>query len=112
MDRHLGPERTQIHLRPNPAPRSARRLQSRQPNPKNHAAEREIRASGDTVFSDRDVSHTAHHEVSLPLDGAETTLGPITLSFKPIDDSTFQILTKLEDFTEVSNFKFSPTTKP
>jgi hypothetical protein len=66
-----------------------------------------LKVVGETVFTDHAGSHSGHDEVGLPLDGTDTKLGPVTLSFKQIDESTFQILTRLEGFNEVSTFKFS-----
>jgi hypothetical protein len=68
---------------------------------------REIKLSGDTVFSDRDGSHTGHDDGVLRLDGTETTLGPGSLSFRRIDDSKFEILSKMGAIREVSEFNFS-----
>jgi hypothetical protein len=72
---------------------------------------REIRLSGDTVFSDISGSHSSHDDNSLSLDGRETVVGPISLSFRRIDDSTFDIVSKISisgrDFGEVSRFSFS-----
>ena len=43
---------------------------------------REIRISGETVFSDGNGSHSSHEDNSLSLDGRETVVGPISLSFR------------------------------
>ncbi len=71
----------------------------------------EIRLSGETVFSDSNGSHSAHDDNSLSLDGRETVVGPISLSFRRIDDSTFVIVSKARinnrNFGEVSHFSFS-----
>jgi len=68
---------------------------------------REIRLSGDTVFSDRDGSHTGHDDGLLRLDGTETTLGPGSFSLRRIDDSKFEVVSKMGGIREVSEFKFS-----
>lgn len=74
-------------------------------------AGRAIRLSGDTVVSDSSGSHSAHDETSLSLDGSETVLGPISLSFRPIDASAFEIISKVNmgnsNLGEVSRFSFS-----
>ncbi len=56
---------------------------------------REIRLSGDTVLSDGTGSHSAHDDNRLSLDGKETFAGPISFSFRRIDDSTFDIISKV-----------------
>jgi hypothetical protein len=70
-----------------------------------------IRLSGDTVMSGSTGSHSSHDGNSLALDGKETVIGPVTLSFRPIDGSAFEILTRLNlgnrSFVEVSHFSFS-----
>jgi hypothetical protein len=71
------------------------------------ATAQKIEASGDTVFSDHAGTHTGHDDVSLPLDGTATKVGPVTFSFKRIDDFTFQIATKLDNLSEMSEFKFA-----
>jgi hypothetical protein len=72
---------------------------------------REIRLSGETVFSDSNGSHSGHDDNSLSLDGRETVVGPISLSFSRIDDSTFDIVSKVNisnrNLGEVSRFSFS-----
>lgn len=72
---------------------------------------RAIRLSGDTVFRDSTGSHSAHDDSSLKLDGTETVIGPVALSFRPIDGSTFEIISKLKingrNLGEVSRFSFS-----
>ena len=74
-------------------------------------AARAIRLSGETVFSDSNGSHAVHDENSLSIDGRETVVGPISLSFRRIDDSTFDIVSKLDisnrNLGEVSRFSFS-----
>jgi hypothetical protein len=71
----------------------------------------EIRLSGETVFSDTNGTHSAHDDNSLSLDGRETIVGPVSLSFRRIDDSTFDIVSKANisgrNFGEVSRFSFS-----
>jgi hypothetical protein len=72
-----------------------------------------IRLSGDIVVFDSTGSHSDHSDEgpSLSLDGAETHVGLLSLSFKPIDDSTFEIISKLNisdrNIGEVSRFSFS-----
>jgi PadR family transcriptional regulator PadR len=72
---------------------------------------REIRLSGDTVYSDRNGSHSSHDNNSLNLDGRATVVGPISHSFMRIDYSTFDIISKLNaknpNIGEVSHFSFS-----
>jgi hypothetical protein len=72
---------------------------------------REIRLSGDTVVSDSGGSHSGHDDNSLRLDGKETVIGPFSFSFKRIDDSTFDIASKLNsgdrNLGEVSHFAIS-----
>jgi hypothetical protein len=71
----------------------------------------EIRLSGETVFSDSNGSHSAHDDNNLSLDGGETVIGPISLSFRRMDDSTFDIVSKINinnrNLGEVSRFSFS-----
>jgi hypothetical protein len=70
-----------------------------------------IRLSGDTAVSDSSGSHSVHDDTSVSLDGGETVIGPGSLSFRPIDVSTFEILTKVNisnsNVGEVSRFSFS-----
>ena len=54
------------------------------------------RLSGDTVFRESNGSHTGHDDNSLNLDGTETVNGLVSLSFRRIDDSTFEIVSKLK----------------
>jgi hypothetical protein len=72
---------------------------------------REIRFSGETVFSDSNGTHSVHEDSSLSLDGRETVAGPVSLSFRRIDDSTFDIVGKVDissrNLGEVSRFSFS-----
>jgi hypothetical protein len=71
---------------------------------------RGIRLTGETVFSDSNGSHSSHDDNSLSLDGRET-VGPGSLSFRRIDDSTFDIVSKVNisgrNLGEVSRFSFS-----
>ena len=73
---------------------------------------REIRISGETVFADSTGSHSGHDDNSLSIDGRETVVGPISLSFRRIDDSTFDIVSKINisnrNLGEVSRFSVSP----
>jgi hypothetical protein len=70
-----------------------------------------IRLSGDTVMSDSSKSYSGHDDSSLSLDGRETVFGPVALSFRRIDDSAFDIVSKLNytnrNLGEVSHFAFS-----
>jgi hypothetical protein len=70
-----------------------------------------IRLSGETVISDKSGSRSSHDDNRLRLDGTETTAGPISLSFRPIDASTFEIVSTLNindrNLKEVSRFSFS-----
>jgi hypothetical protein len=72
----------------------------------------DIRLSGDTVFSDVNGSHSAHDDNRFKLDGTATVIGPASLSFRRIDDFTFDIITTLDiadhNVGEVSRFVFSP----
>lgn len=69
----------------------------------------EIRLSGDSVMSDS--SRSYHDDTSLSLDGRETVIGPGSLSFRRIDGSAFDIVSKVNtggvNFGEVSHFAFS-----
>jgi hypothetical protein len=71
-----------------------------------------IRLSGDTVMSDSGGPHSGHDDTALSLDGRETVLGPFSLSFRPIDGSTFEVTSKVNipgsNVGEVSRFSFSP----
>jgi hypothetical protein len=73
--------------------------------------EREIRLSGDTLYSDSRGPHSAHDNNTLSLDGKATVLGPISLSFRAVDDSAFEILSQLKapgrNIEEVSRFSIS-----
>lgn len=72
---------------------------------------REIRLSAETVFSDNNGSHSSHDDTSLSLDGRENLVGPVSPSFRRIDDSTFDIVSKINisnrNVGEVSRFSFS-----
>lgn len=72
---------------------------------------REIRLSGDTVYSDNRGSHSAHDDTTLSLDGKPTVRGPISLSFRGIDDFAFEIASQLivpgRSLEEVSRFSIS-----
>ena len=72
---------------------------------------RTIRLSGDTVFRDSSGSHSTHDDTNLTLDGMETVIGPVSLFFRPIDDSTFEVISQLRNnrnLGQVSRFSFSP----
>jgi hypothetical protein len=70
-----------------------------------------IRSSGDTAFSDNSGTHSGHDDNTLSFDGKETVVGPASFSFKGIDESTFDIMSKLNvrsiNIEEVSHFAFS-----
>jgi hypothetical protein len=70
-----------------------------------------IRLFGDTVVSDSSGPHSGHDDTALSLDGSETVLGPFSLSFRPIDGSTFEVTSKVNipgsNIGEVSRFSFS-----
>lgn len=74
-------------------------------------AARKIRLFGDTVMSDSSGPRSSHDDNSLSLDGRKTVIGIVSLSFKRIDDSTFDIVSKLNipnrNLGEVSRFSFS-----
>src|SRR5262249_42873187 len=57
--------------------------------------EREIRISGDSVYSDNTGQHSSHEDNRLSLDGKPTAMGPISLSYRPIDGSSFEIVSQL-----------------
>ena len=70
-----------------------------------------IRLSGDTLYSDKSGPHSSHDDTSMSLDGTPTVRGPISLSFRRINDSTFdivsQLITRGRDLGEVSHFVIS-----
>jgi hypothetical protein len=70
-----------------------------------------LKISADIVYSDTNGSHKVHEENSLSLDGQETVIGPASLSFRRIDDSTFDIISRLNtkntNIGEVSQFAVS-----
>jgi hypothetical protein len=55
-----------------------------------------IRISGDTVVRLSGEPVTSHDDTSLSLDGSETAVGPGSLAFRRMDDSTFEIIGKLK----------------
>lgn len=71
-----------------------------------------LKISADIVYSDASGTHKTHEETSFRLDGQETVVGPASLSFRRIDDSTFDIITRLNikntNVGEVSHFAVSP----
>jgi len=75
-----------------------------------HATDR-LKMSADIVYSDATGTHKVHEETSLSLDGQETVIGPASLSFRRIDDSTFDIISRLNtkntNVGEVSHFAVS-----
>jgi hypothetical protein len=72
----------------------------------------DIRISGDTVVSDGNGSHSNHEDNRLKFDGTATIIGPVSLSFRRIDDFAFDIISALDipdhNVGEVSRFVFSP----
>jgi hypothetical protein len=72
-----------------------------------------ITFSADSVLSDS--SRPQHEENSVKLDGTETVVCPAALSFKRVDDSTFEILGKADfggsRLDDTSEFVFSPDGK-
>jgi len=73
--------------------------------------ERNIRLSGDTLYSDNSGPHSSHDDTSVSLDGTPTVRGPISLSFRRINDLTFDIVSQLSirgrNLGEVSHFAIS-----
>jgi hypothetical protein len=70
-----------------------------------------LKVSAEIVYSDAGGTRKRHEEASFSLDGKETVIGPASLSFRRIDDSTFDILSQLNTTTtnigEVSHFAVS-----
>jgi len=70
-----------------------------------------LKISADIVYSDASGTHKVHEETSFSLDGQETVIGPASLSFRRIDDSTFDIISRLNtkntNVGEVSHFAIS-----
>lgn len=70
-----------------------------------------LKMSADIVYSDTNGPHKVHEESSPSLDGQETVIGPGSLSFRRIDDSTFDIISRLNtkntNVGEVSHFAVS-----
>ncbi len=70
-----------------------------------------LKMSADIVYSDANGPHKVHEESSLSLDGQETVIGPGSLSFRRIDDSTFDMISRLNtkntNVGEVSHFAVS-----
>jgi hypothetical protein len=71
-----------------------------------------IGLAGETTYSDSGGTHSSHDDTSLSLNGEETVIGPVSLSFKPVNESTFEIISKLKNSNpnlgEVSHFSVSP----
>jgi hypothetical protein len=71
----------------------------------------EIRISGETVMADGRGTHTSRDDNKLSLDGKPTVVGPVSLSFRRIDDYTFEIVSQLDakdrNVGEVSRFSFT-----
>lgn len=71
----------------------------------------DIRLSGDTVMLDSSGAHAAHDDNRLRLDGTPAIIGPGALSFRRVDDSTFEIISTVNipnrNLGEVSRFVFS-----
>jgi hypothetical protein len=72
---------------------------------------RSVRLSGETTFHDSSGEHSSHDDTGLSLAGAETVIGSVSLSFRPVDGSNFEIIGKLGDsnpnLTQVSHFSVS-----
>lgn len=72
-------------------------------------AAEEIRLSADTVVSSSDRPY--HDDNRLSLTGKETVVGPVSLSLRRVDDTSFDIVSKLTGkdggVVEVSHFAFS-----
>jgi hypothetical protein len=70
-----------------------------------------LRLSGDTVVRLSGEPVTSHDDTSLSLDGSETIVGSASLALRRIDDSTFEIISKLniknKEYQELSRFTFS-----
>jgi hypothetical protein len=70
-----------------------------------------LKMSADIVYSDASGPHKVHEESSLSLDGQETVIGPGSLSFRRMDDSSFDIISRLNtkntNVGEVSHFAVS-----
>lgn len=75
----------------------------------------ELKLSSDTVFSLDGQFRTRHEDTSLNLDGTQSHTGPISLSFRRIDDSTFEISSTIDipnsNVGQVSRYVFSPEGK-
>ena len=54
-----------------------------------------IRLSADTVISNAGASQTTRDDNRLQLDGSATNVGPVSLSFRRVDDSSFEIVSVL-----------------
>lgn len=76
-----------------------------------HAGD-ELKLAGDTVFSTGGQFRSSHEDTALNLDGSESHMGPVTLSFRRIDDSTFEISSTVDipnsNVGQVSQYVFSP----
>jgi hypothetical protein len=70
-----------------------------------------IKLSGDSTFSAGGGSHTGHEEYTLRLDGTPTKLGSVSLSFRQISSSAFEIISTVDipntNVSEVSQYVFS-----
>ena len=70
-----------------------------------------LRISADIVYSDATGTHKVHEESDVSLDGQETVIGPGALSFRRIDDSTFDIISRMNtrntSVGQVSHFAVS-----
>jgi hypothetical protein len=68
----------------------------------------QFRLTGETNYSDSSGTHSARETNRLSLDGTPTLVGPISLVFKRIDGSTFDILSELmlgnRQLSETSHF--------
>lgn len=71
-----------------------------------------VKLSADTAFSGSATPQSVHEEHTVSLDGSETLIGSASFSIKPINDLTFEIVSKLTTndgttFAEVSHFAVS-----
>jgi hypothetical protein len=71
----------------------------------------EIGISSDSVVYAGGESHPHHEDIPLRLDGTPTDVGPASLSFRPIDNSAFEIISTVDipntNVGEVSRYMFS-----
>ena len=72
---------------------------------------KEIILLGDSVVSGSSGQRTSHDDFRLSLDGTPTNVGPVSLSFRRIDNSAFEIISTVNlpntNVGEVSRYVFS-----